>query len=176
MATLLRRHPLVAGMLTYSSVWSLSSITQQKYISKHKVDYKVVARNVAVATFMMAPLLHGWYRLMAIWSKGARTWQWSIKITVSEQVLFGPVITSVYFIGSGVLAGSSAQYIKNELVSKFPRVYLTACTFFPFVNFINHLYVPLRWKIIYQAFASFIWSNFLCYMKEKKVMAPSTSL
>ena len=61
----------------------------------------MVVRNATVATFMMAPLLHGWYRAMAIWSKGAMTWRWSMKITTVEQLVFGPVMISTFFIGSG---------------------------------------------------------------------------
>ena len=50
---------------------------------------------------MMAPLLHGWYCAMAIWSKGAMTWRWSMKITTVEQLVFGPVIIFTFFFGSG---------------------------------------------------------------------------
>lgn len=31
----------VVGMTSYGLMWGASSVTQQKFISRHKVDYKV---------------------------------------------------------------------------------------------------------------------------------------
>ena len=72
-----------------------------KFIVCYALYLQAVARNATVGAFMVAPLVQGWYKLMAVWSKGARTSRWSLKITIAEQIIFSPVILSTFFIGSG---------------------------------------------------------------------------
>ncbi|KAF6023797.1 hypothetical protein EB796_017899 [Bugula neritina] len=168
------KYPLITGMVSYGGVWTASSITQQKFISKHEVDFVAVRRNTTVAVFVIAPLLHGWYKLAALWfGKGKRTWRTSLKIVVAEQLLFGPVILTSFFLSSGLLMGESVDNIKKEIKYKLPSTYMTSCMFFPLVNFINHLFIPFHLKITYQATVSFIWSNFLCFVKEKRLTEPA---
>lgn len=69
----------------------------------------------------------------------------------------------------GLLAGKSATYIGAEIKDKWTTTFLTSCCVFPFANFINHLYVPFHYKILYQTCISFLWNNFLCFVKEKPV-------
>lgn len=56
------------------------------------IVFQAVARNATVGCLVMAPLLHGWLRILGrVYGTAPKTWKTSIKVTMLEQILFSPI-------------------------------------------------------------------------------------
>lgn len=113
-------HTSIANLISVRSILSEHSLNHL-YAASHFTCIlqavclfsQAVARNATVGFFVMAPLLHGWYRLVArVCGTGPRTWKLSVKISAVEQVIFGPIVLTSYFTSTGKY---SSGYSSNSL-------------------------------------------------------------
>ncbi|XP_064599012.1 mpv17-like protein isoform X2 [Liolophura sinensis] len=142
-------------------------ICQQKVISKKEnLDLGKTARTSCVGFSAIAPLVYSWLRLAEFVCPG-RAVMSIVKKVVSEQLLFAPVALTTFYTASSFLEGK--KDIFAEAKAKFLPTYKTGLTYWPIVQTINFAFVPTDKKVYLLATASFLWTNYLCYMKEKKV-------
>lgn len=58
------QHPLIKGMVIYSAVWPSSNICQQAIQGREKYNFAEVARFGVFGTFIVAPSLYAWVKLI----------------------------------------------------------------------------------------------------------------
>jgi len=79
------------------------------------------------------------------------------------------IIVAGYFIVRTLLEGNGYDVISYKLRTKWKPTVLSAWKFWPPVNIINYLYVPLQYRVLYVNFASFLWNGYLSYINSKKL-------
>jgi hypothetical protein len=86
-------------MITYTTLWTLADVIEQKYISKKlKHDVKKTVRITTVGTFVIAPLVFNWFRLAEKLWPGKRLKTVITKVVV-EQIIFAPVSITCFYGG-----------------------------------------------------------------------------
>ncbi|CAH1779795.1 unnamed protein product [Owenia fusiformis] len=169
------KQPIFGGMGMYFVVWTAADISQQEFISKVKeYDKFKTLRSATVGGFVIAPILFTWLRI-AEWLVPGTQLKNVLKKIVLEQSLFGPVVISSFYAASGVLEGKTYPEIREEWRDKFIPTWKTGAQFWPFMQLINFTFVPLHRRIYFVCAASFMWSNYLCYMKVKNFPHPDLS-
>ncbi|XP_071175312.1 mpv17-like protein [Mytilus edulis] len=157
--------PLHRTMMVYATLWTAADIVEQKYISKkeqHNVQKTV--RIATVGTFVIAPLVFNWIKLAERLFPGKSVRTVLTKVLI-EQVTFAPVSITSFYAATSLL---ERKNFIEELKAKFPVTWKTGITFWPFLQVINFGLVPLNYRPFVVAGGSFVWSIFLCFMKEDK--------
>ncbi|KAK7114995.1 mpv17-like protein isoform X2 [Littorina saxatilis] len=101
------------------------------------------------------------------WGKTARIGTTGACV-IAPLVLTWIRIVELMFPATNALEGKSGI---PELEAKFKKTYQAGMTFWPFVQMVNFRFVSHHYKPVFTASASFVWTIFLCYMKEEKVQA-----
>ncbi|XP_063416698.1 mpv17-like protein [Mytilus trossulus] len=157
--------PLHRTMMVYATLWTAADIVEQKYISKkeqHNVQKTV--RIATVGTFVIAPLVFNWIKLAERLFPGKSVRTVLTKVLI-EQFTFAPVSITSFYAATSLL---ERKNFIEELKDKFPVTWKTGITFWPFLQVINFGLVPLNYRPFVVAGGSFVWSIFLCFMKEDK--------
>ncbi|XP_061162576.1 mpv17-like protein [Saccostrea echinata] len=157
---------MVQTMAVYATLWTISDLVQQKFISKkEQMDYQKSVRMVTVGTFVVAPIVYTWIFIVEQMFPG-RAIKNVAKKMITGQVVFAPFAISTFYFSTCMLERKSFQQFKEEWFKKFPITYKTNLMFWPFVQSANYSLVPYKYRPKVVGCASFIWSMFLCYKKE----------
>lgn len=88
----------------------------------------------------------------------------SIKVLL-DQLIACPFFNIQYLLGMSYLEGKTWPEIWTEFKKKFPTVVVVDWVFWPPIQFVNFLFVPARYRVLYIYLANVIWNVFLSYMK-----------
>ncbi|CAL4184394.1 unnamed protein product [Meganyctiphanes norvegica] len=166
--SVLEKHPLVRGMITYSVVWPTSNLVQQSFDkTRKKYDYMEATRYAIVGTFGMAPMVFTWLKA-AVWLVPGTTIKHAIFKAYLEQILFAPLGQSQFYLGITLLEGKAWKDCVQEWKDKIIPTWKVSVWFWPFIQIINFGYVPERNRVVVVSCASFVWTVFLSYMHHFK--------
>ncbi|XP_046338378.2 mpv17-like protein [Haliotis cracherodii] len=163
MVLIFKKSPMLNTMTTYAILWTIADVSEQKFVSKKKkLDVLKTARMTVVGSMVIAPLVVAWIRFAERVFPGTH-FRAVIKKVVSEQIMFAPVGNLSFYTATSLL---ERKDVVTEIKAKFLKTYKTGLMFWPFVQTVNYSAVPHLYKPVFVAGASFMWSLFLCFMKE----------
>ena len=65
-----KKYPVARGMASYSVIWPVASLMQQKIIGKDELDFTQALRFSIYGGLFVAPTLYGWLKIASrIWPK-----------------------------------------------------------------------------------------------------------
>jgi len=149
-----------------------SSNTDHKQVLKY--DFTSVKRMAVWGTVVIAPLFTQWYK----WLDGKKSFSIWTKIFFDQGLLTPPLLIAFF----GVMAACEFKryswsdsnelwnHVKQEIVTKLPKVYLADCLFWIPVQLLNFKYVPPTWRVLYVAVTTFLWTNVLCFARSYKTL------
>lgn len=125
-------------------------------------------RIAATATFVTSPMLYAWVRFIEKVIPG-KTLMCVCRKVLADTFCFAPVVITSFYVSTNILE------LKSDLMAEWKQKFLTTWTtgmcYWPFVQGINFAFIPVQYKTcVYTPVASFIWMNYLCFMKEQKVV------
>jgi Mpv17-like protein len=169
----LHRFPLLANSVFYGGVYAVSDLSQQIYVtplatgkSRKPINEGSVFRCWFLGTFVMGPCVTTFVRFANILIPGTSIIAAVKKVLLDQCVMAFPMI-SIFYLGLNLLEGNSFQTFFEEWKAKFYPTWKTGVCFWPFAQMISWTKVPHIWRPRYIACCSFVWTNFMCYMKNK---------
>lgn len=126
-------------------------------------DY-VRTRNMTAVGLLQGPFHHYFYTLLEKHLPGKSTGS-IFKKTVLDQTIASPTCLGIFFFGLGVLERRTLHEINSEVKLKLASTWKVDCMFWPPTQFLNFLFVPIRYRVIYINFMTMIYDMFLSYMK-----------
>lgn len=185
---LFEKHPIAMNGLCYGTLCASAELSQQTikhYVAKSqkqqkvvkKYDFTAVKRLAIWGTFVIPPIYHNWYkwlenRFPPCSITGVISKQDIIKKTIFDQFIFTPPLLILFFGGMALVEYAKDNelwnHVKNEITVKLPPVYLADCAFWIPVQAFNFAFVPPTWRVLYIGLMSFIWLNFLCFVRSIK--------
>ncbi|XP_014206059.1 mpv17-like protein 2 [Copidosoma floridanum] len=128
-------------------------------------DYNFVrTRNMTAVGFLQGPFHHYFYAVLERYLPGRST-RSIFKKTVLDQAIASPTCLGIFFFGLGALERKNLNDINGEVRLKLMDTWKVDCMFWPPSQFINFLFVPMRYRVIYINFMTMIYDMFLSYMK-----------
>ncbi|XP_053401852.1 mpv17-like protein [Mercenaria mercenaria] len=165
------KYPIVKTMGAYFCINVAADFNEQVLIkgrTKETYDLGKTARIAATCTFVTSPMMFVWIRFIdrAIPGKALLS---VVKKVVADAFGFAPCVISTFYITTNILEGK--KDLTAEWKQKFYPTWTTGLCYWPFVQTVNFAMIPLKYKTcLYMPTASFIWMNYLCYMKDKKIV------
>lgn len=176
-------YPIITKSITAGLTFFLSDYTAQK-LEKPKDDVTVKGKKVewkynwtrtlvslAVGLFYFGPAAHAWYEMIFKLLPSTSLFS-TLQKAILGQLIFGPTFTSVFFatalMQSGDFTlGNWAKKIKTEL----PGVWLSGVGYWPLVDFISFLFVPIKYIPLFVNIFSYIWTVYLSVVANRQSKA-----
>ncbi|XP_059617242.1 mpv17-like protein [Phlebotomus argentipes] len=161
------QYPVLRGMIAYSVIWPTGSLIQQAIAGKRweTFDFKKCLHFSLYGSLFVAPTLYMWVRFSSrLWP--ATNLRAGIKKALIEQVTYGPMAMTSFFLFMPLLEGRTLQQAIEEVRVKVPQTWKVAICFWPIFQTINFSYIPERNRVPFVATGSLLWTIFLAYMNQ----------
>ncbi|KAJ8344967.1 hypothetical protein SKAU_G00291600 [Synaphobranchus kaupii] len=80
-----------------------------------------------------------------------------------DQTIASPLATSVFYTGVSFLEGK--EDVLEDWRTKFLNTYKTGLMYWPFMQFLNFVLVPLYLRTAVMGCSAFLWATFLCFSR-----------
>lgn len=161
------KHLLMTNTMTCGILLTGGDLIQQRIEkamgTQSSHDWARTSRMFAVG-LSQGPPHHYWYvwldRLLP--KKDIRTVVLKI---MCDQFVAAPFFAITFFFGMGILEDKRMSECWQEFVKKFPTVYLFDWCIWPPTQYINFVWIPPAFRVLYVNIVTVIWDVFLSYIK-----------
>ncbi|XP_070581168.1 mpv17-like protein [Ptychodera flava] len=155
---------LLKNALFAGTIFWASEITQQTLVGDDKYDFGHITRVALTGLLFYGPFCYGFYRILdKTWPGVAR--QTILKKLALDQAIAGPVSIAGFYVGMSIL--ERKEDIFREAKQKTLPSWGACLIFWPPIQIINFKYVPPQYRVVYVSVLTYVWANFLCFMKER---------
>ncbi|XP_015607859.1 mpv17-like protein 2 [Cephus cinctus] len=131
--------------------------------SSYEHDY-MRTRNMVTVGLMQGPFHHYFYAVLDRVLPGRNTSS-VMKKTFIDQIVASPTCLAIFFFGIGAMEQRKIEDINDEVKLKFVDTWKVDCCFWPPTQFVNFLFVPVQYRVIYINLMTMIYDIFLSHMK-----------
>ncbi|XP_068618647.1 mpv17-like protein [Battus philenor] len=169
--TSLKKRPILTNTMVYATLYAAAELSQQTFNrinlpEKPELDLAAAARIVTVGSCLYSPTLYFWYGFLDRKFHGTTVKMVATKVA-SDQFIMTPILIGAFFTLMGIV--EQKEDIFEELREKYVKTFLLNQAFWIPGQTINFFFVPPNLRVVFVAFASFLWINVLCFIKREKV-------
>ncbi|XP_070579441.1 mpv17-like protein [Ptychodera flava] len=146
----------------FGAVMAASEVSQETVLNFEHYDAARIARVGFYGCSFHAPANHFWLVFIERIFPGSSFKSVLFKTGIG-QFTINPFLISTFYAGINLLEGKSDIF--TELREKFWTTYAVGFVFWPPVLFVVYRVIPFNHRLAVVSVFSFIWGNFLCYMK-----------
>ncbi|XP_070509053.1 mpv17-like protein 2 [Chironomus tepperi] len=163
---LLLTNTVSSGFLMYIGEYFAQRIEKSRNFNENEYD-KEKMKQLAVVGLSQGPLHHYTYLWMERLLPGNAK-STIVKKIMSDQFIVSPVFILHYFYTSYFLEGRKVTETNELLKDKFLKVYAADWLVWPATQFINFMFVPLQYRVLYINMITMFYNIFLCYVKNER--------
>ena len=169
-------HPILTKSVTAGIIFGLSDLCAQSIENNNgnvdsssssssnsttTLSYSRIFTSILVGLLFFGPAAHYWYSFI-FHILPSTTLLSTIQKAILGQLIFGPIFTSIFF-GAGLLQSSSFTFNSwyRKVKIDLPVVWVKGLSYWPLVDIISFMLVPVRWIPLFVNVASFIWTIYL---------------
>jgi len=176
--------PTAKTSLTFGTILCIADVSQQYLMIKllklreemkaengrtvaieKKLDWKSAWHCFLIGTLALGPLYHFWYRYLDSRFPSRLMKTVLLKCALDEAIIGPP--TLVIFLGAFAIFND--KNVLNEIRTKFVPGFIAELAFWPLCQMINFRYIPPLYRVAFLGFGSFVFDNFICFLKDYKV-------
>jgi len=180
---MLKHHFLLTNMAIASTISCVGDCIQQKY-EKHRHPERIYnyrrTFNMGLTGMLVSIICHFWYiKLDKIFP--GRGFKIAMQKMLLDQTACSPVTITVFLATLTILEGSSFEDFLDDMRNKAWRLYIAEWIVWPPFQLFNFIFLPLRFRVLYDNAVSMICDIYSSYVKYelpggvKLVSAPSCS-
>ncbi|XP_071092457.1 mpv17-like protein 2 [Haliotis cracherodii] len=145
-------------------------IQQNFQICKHKNRTwdKTRTFHVSCTGFLVGPFCHFWYMFLDRWLPG-RTLRIVFKKILVDQLVCSPLFIGMFLMSLNYMENDSWDKVKQDLVEKGKTLYLADWIVWPPAQLINFLFLPTRYRVLYDNTIAFGFDCYFSYVRYDKV-------
>lgn len=172
---IIEKYPVTRGILTYSVLFPASNTTQQLMDrKKEKLNGWETLRFGIFGALILAPSLYCWVRLANVIVKGSTLKHAVIKAYI-EQFTWAPIAYTEFYLCINLMEGKTLNECLQECRTKIPPTWKIGFCVWPVIQTVNFWVIPLKHRVSFVGFFSYIWNTFLSYMHHYKVEGSESS-
>ncbi|KAA0705555.1 Mpv17-like protein [Triplophysa tibetana] len=152
--------PWITNVTLYGCLFAGGDFAHQCLAQRDEIDWRHT-RNVAiVALSFQGNFNYFWLRALERRFPG-RSAGMIIRKLLVDQTFASPLATSVFYTGVSFLEGK--EDIFADWREKFFNTYKTGLMYWPFMQFMNFVLMPLYLRTAFMGCSAFFWATFLCF-------------
>ncbi|XP_053546601.1 mpv17-like protein [Bombina bombina] len=170
-----KRYPWATNVTIYGSLFASADIVQQKLTkgSDEPIDFKQTAKVGIVGFCFHANFNFFWLRFIERTFPGSAAKN-VIKKVACDQLMAAPITISAFYTGLSLLDGD--EDIFKNLKEKFWPTYKTGVVCWTVFQTINFSLIPPFVRTAYIGACAFLWTTFLCYIRNRDIDQVSATL
>ncbi|XP_010775371.1 mpv17-like protein [Notothenia coriiceps] len=158
-----KRFPWLANVTLYGCLFAGGDLVHQLVAQEDNIDWKHT-RNVAI----VAISFHGnfnyfWLRALERRFPGKSAGMVLRKLLL-DQSFASPLATSAFYTGVSILEGK--EDIFEDWRDKFFNTWKTGLMYWPFMQLLNFVLMPLYLRTAFMGCCAFLWASFLCFSRQ----------
>ncbi|WCJ24083.1 Peroxisomal membrane protein PMP22 [Euphorbia peplus] len=158
----LQAHPLRTKAITAGTLAGCSDAIAQKLSGIKTLQLRRLLLIMLYGFAYGGPFGHFLHKLMDKIFKGKKDNKTVAKKVLFEQLTSSPWNNMFFMAYYGlVVEGRPWGLVKGKIRKDYPSIQLTAWKFWPIVGWINHQYIPLQYRVLFQSFIGSCWGIFL---------------
>uniref|UniRef100_A0A3Q2VVI7 MPV17 mitochondrial membrane protein like n=1 Tax=Haplochromis burtoni TaxID=8153 RepID=A0A3Q2VVI7_HAPBU len=155
------RFPWLANVTLYGCLFAGGDLVHQLIAQKEHMDWKHT-RNVAiVAISFQGNFNYFWLRALERRFPGKSAGMVFRKLLL-DQSFASPLATSVFYTGK--MGSFHFIHMETLIVSCF--LFQTGLMYWPFMQFLNFVLMPLYMRTAFMGCCAFLWATFLCFSRQ----------
>ncbi|XP_042870891.1 protein SYM1-like [Penaeus japonicus] len=166
---IVEKYPVTRGILTYSVLFPASNTTQQLMDPKReKYNGWETLRFGIFGALILAPSLYCWVRLANVIVKGSTLKHAVIKAYI-EQFTWAPFAYTEFYLCINLMERKTLDECLHECRTKIPPTWKIGFCVWPVIQTVNFWIIPLKHRVSFVGFFSYVWNTFLSYMHHCKM-------
>ncbi|KAJ4834121.1 hypothetical protein Tsubulata_012602 [Turnera subulata] len=158
----LQAHPLRTKAITAGVLAGCSDAIAQKIAGIKRLQLRRLLLIMLYGFAYAGPFGHFLHKLMDTLFRGKKDNKTVAKKVLLEQLTSSPWNNLFFMMYYGlVVEGRPWGLVKSKVKNDYPFVQLTAWKFWPIVGWVNHQYMPLQFRVLFQSFVASCWGIFL---------------
>ncbi|XP_065880016.1 peroxisomal membrane protein PMP22-like [Euphorbia lathyris] len=158
----LQRHPLRTKAITAGVLSAISDTVAQKLSGIEKLQLRRLVLKVLFGFAYLGPFGHYLHIVLEKIFKGKKDTKTVAQKVVLEQLTSSPWNNMMFMLYYGFIVERRPwNHVKGRIKTEYPKIQFTSWTFWPVVSWINHQYVPLQLRVIFQSCVACFWGIFL---------------
>ena len=186
-SALLSSSPYKTKMISSGIIGTVGDILIQKLENKSNRDFSLDFRRSAVfffvSTFYIAPMIHIWFEFLNYFTAVAIPSKFGKLATAALMMIFDQTVGAVavcfgffyafeffnaYLPGATRRTESFLKLANNAVRSNFQKTIIGNWSCWPAINFINFLFIPHKFRVLFSNFAAIFWNMFLSQVANTK--------
>nr|KYP59366.1 PXMP2/4 family protein 4 [Cajanus cajan] len=166
---MLQSHPLATKSVTSSIIFAAADVTSQIItLPSFSASYNILRtfRMAAYGLLILGPSQHNWFNYLSKILPNTDVTS-TLKKILMGQVIFGPVINTVFFTYNGALQGESGPEIITRLKRDLLPTLLGGALFWPVCDFVTFRFLPVHLQPLLNSSCAYVWTIYLTYMANR---------
>ncbi|XP_014668995.1 PREDICTED: mpv17-like protein 2 [Priapulus caudatus] len=164
---LFSKYLLVTNVGISMTLSAAGDVLQQHYQmsqGRHVAWDRRRTRHLATSGMTVGFGCHWWYLFLDRKLPG-RALPIVLKKMVADQVIFSPVMWSVFFVTLGLLEGTGARHMVNETIFKGQKLWTAELLVWPPAQMVNFMLLPTHYRVLYDNVISLGFDYYASYVK-----------
>ncbi|XP_035035548.1 mpv17-like protein [Hippoglossus stenolepis] len=158
-----KRFPWLANVTLYGCLFAGGDLVHQLIAQKESMDWRHTGNVAIVAISFHGNFNYFWLRALERRFPGKSAGMVLRKLLL-DQSFASPLATSVFYTGVSFLEGKDD--ILEDWRDKFFNTWKTGLMYWPFMQFLNFVLMPLYMRTAFMGCCAFLWATFLCFSRQ----------
>ncbi|XP_015866897.3 uncharacterized protein LOC107404462 [Ziziphus jujuba] len=162
---MIRCRPILTKSVTSALIYTAADLSSQTISQKSSESYDLLRtlRMAGYGLLILGPTLHFWFNFMSkLYPK--RDLLPTLKKMAMGQMLYGPVMTVVFFSTNAHLQGENGAEIVARLKRDLLPTMISGAMYWPLCDFITFRFIPVHLQPLVSNSFSYLWTVYITYM------------
>eukprot|EP00347_Sterkiella_histriomuscorum_P009534 403340840 len=174
----LQKRPLVTKMITSGALGGIGDVLCQYMEQKYKLseskgwNWQRTSNFMMMGCFFSAPILHIHFSKLLPLIAPLQTRAHAFKKLFVDQLIVSPLFMIGWYMAISSLDGKPIKKSIEDLKLKFQPTMMAHWKVWPAVNYINFLFVPVHYQVLFANLISLFFNSYLSYMHNSYKVIP----
>ncbi|KAM7474734.1 hypothetical protein LguiB_021977 [Lonicera macranthoides] len=162
---MIKSRPILTKSITSALIYTAADLSSQTLSRQASESYDLVRtlRMAGYGMIILGPSLHFWFNFVSkVLPK--RDLNATLKKIIMGQIIYGPIMTVVFFSLNAGLQGESRSEIIARLRRDLIPTMLSGVMYWPLCDFITFRFIPVHLQPLVSNSFAFLWNVYLTYM------------
>ncbi|KAF5207797.1 Mpv17 [Thalictrum thalictroides] len=172
--TMIKKHPIGTKSITSAGIYTAADISSQMLIdtSSESYDFLRTLRMAGYGMLLAGPTMHFWFNSMSkvLPQRDIIT---TLKKIFVGQIVYGPIMTAVFFSLNAGLQGENGAEIVARLKRDLLPTLRNGLLYWPLCDFVTFKFIPVHLQPLMTNSFAYLWTIYITYMANLNKVNPA---
>ncbi|XP_074272931.1 protein SYM1-like [Silene latifolia] len=166
---MLETRPFITKSISSSLIFGAADVSSQILTLSQSESYDMIRtlRIAAYGLFIMGPSQHVWFNNLSRVLPGRDVFT-TLKKIFTGQVIYGPIMNTIFFSYNAALQGETKEDIVARLKRDLLPTLKNGLMYWPMCDFLTFRFIPVHLQPLANSSFAYLWTIYLTYMASLK--------